>query len=365
MSLGQESGSDRSASDLSSLAELDTSVVKDLYRLALEKANLGIWIVDLASDRVVFDERSAEIAGLSPHEAISLAEARSYMHPDDRKRAEGRYGQILSPEHAGPYDTMMRIIRPDGTVRWVNVRGQMHRRNGQSPQVVGVIADVTERQQLEQELREVRRELLSVQEEERQRIAQELHDTLGGQLAGLALVLSEHIDRKKEGHDLPLGPLKELETAVKNSSRQLRAISRGLHPGKLDDRTLAEALGERVDQTRDQFAGACTYKADSHLPTLSATVATHLYHIGQEALINAVRHAGASAIRVTLESSGDAVVLSVEDDGDGFDAGQASGQGIGLRSMDYRARLIGADLEITSGSAGGTLVRCRYPVSNG
>jgi PAS domain S-box-containing protein len=200
--------------------------------------------------------------------------------------------------------------------------------------------------------------LLTIAEQIQRRFAQDLHDDLGQELTGLALRM-ETLAEFLESSATPAGDLaRTLTPIVERIRRKTRALSHGLLPAELEEGRLAEGLAKLVAGTTGNSPIRCMFTCVHPDIVLDSRIALHLYRIAQEAITNAVRHSGARQIEVTLEDHNRQIALSVHDDGQGMpDAARPSG-GMGLRTMRYRAGLIGARLEVGPGSNGGTQVVC-------
>jgi PAS domain S-box-containing protein len=197
--------------------------------------------------------------------------------------------------------------------------------------------------------------LISVQDEERHRIARDLHDNVGQQVTGLRLKLS----RIESAADESLRPrLQELEQLIEQLDRQLDFIARELRPAVLDLGAVT-ALGQFVREWSQTFGIAADFHApESGMEEISDAVATHFYRVAQEALNNVYKHAGATRVSVILERTSRELRMIVEDNGGGFDADstRAAHAGMGLLGMRERARLVGGSLEIESSPGAGTTI---------
>lgn len=222
------------------------------------------------------------------------------------------------------------------------------------------------RLQAEKAQSELRREILHrsirAQEEERRRIARELHDETAQALTGLSLGLGR-IEAATD-FEAARSEARRLGGEVVEAMRELRRIAMRLRPSTLDDLGLTAALEQLVE---DSPAGETIRVAFRH-PTferrLDPALETTIYRVVQEALTNAARHAGASAIEVELAEADGQVIASVSDDGHGFDVGAAPAGGLGLGGMRERAELIGGELTIDSALGRGTEVVLRVPVDS-
>jgi signal transduction histidine kinase len=225
----------------------------------------------------------------------------------------------------------------------------------------GIVRDISERRRLE-------KEILNVSEEERRRIGQDLHDGLGQMLTGIGL-LSQDLARQLEEEDHPRADdMKEITEHIKEADQYARDLSHGLIPVDVEGHqpsALPEALRRLASNAERLFNVECSFRAVDAAAPLENAVATHLYRITQEAVNNAVRHGDADHIRIVLAVGDDQVRLRVRDDGTGFEAVDPSDAGMGLRIMNYRARIIGGTLDVSSTPGEGTAVTCTLPRPDG
>ena len=216
----------------------------------------------------------------------------------------------------------------------------------------GVILDMSEQQQLQ-------REILEIPVSEQRRIGQELHDGLGQQLTGLGLLATSLLNKaSKPEHELATKLAQGLQEAIS----QVRALSRGLMPVDIDAEGFTNALENLVAEIRSHSSIAVSLTLGERIRVADNTTAMHLYRIAQEALNNAVKHAKASKIEVSLSVEGKRGRLSIRDNGCGFDGSPQRSLGLGLRIMRHRCALIDAEFEIDSKYAEGTEVRCYFMV---
>ncbi|MDQ3849074.1 MAG: histidine kinase [Actinomycetota bacterium] len=211
---------------------------------------------------------------------------------------------------------------------------------------------------LESERRDSARRALSAQEGERRRIARELHDEVGQVLTAVLLQLGRL--RRRTGREEERRQVEEVREAVRASLEEVRGIARRLRPEALDDLGLSSALAGLTNEVAGRAGVRVERTIAGDLPPLAPEEELVVYRVAQEALTNAVRHAGARRASVTLRARDGLVELAVHDDGRGFDA-EATIGGTGLRGMRERAVLIGAALDVTSRPGGGTDVRLRLP----
>ncbi len=212
--------------------------------------------------------------------------------------------------------------------------------------------------------------LVSSQEDERRRIARDLHDQLGQRLTALRLKIASLKDAASE--DEILKPkIDRLQEIALRLDTEVSYLAWELRPSALDDLGFAVAVGVFVKEWSRQFEIPADFQA-ARIPKrrLSGEIETHLYRITQEALNNIAKHAAAKQVSVVLEKRDDRIILIIEDDGKGFDpsklkAIERSGRGLGLLGMRERATLIGGDLEIESAAGRGTTIFVRVPLAEG
>ncbi len=218
----------------------------------------------------------------------------------------------------------------------------------------GIVRDITERRRLE-------KEILHVTEQERRRIGQDLHDGLGQMLTGIGL-LSQNLTQRLEKRGLPEAEdAAEVTELVKEADQYARDLARGLTPADLEASGLVAALQRLVANAERLFDIECAFEEVGSALIYNNTAATHMYRIAQEAVSNAVRHGKASRIKISLASGPEQVRLRVQDNGVGFSETGDDGNGMGVRIMNYRARIIGGTLEIGHNLDDGTVVTCTLP----
>ncbi|HWA25836.1 MAG TPA: response regulator [Lacunisphaera sp.] len=209
--------------------------------------------------------------------------------------------------------------------------------------------------------RNLERWLLTISDEEQQRIGADLHDGLGQQLTGLSCLAAALRDRLAKAHPSE-APQAELIARLANEAvAQSRALARGLCPVQLENAGLLVALQELAAQSQTLHGVQCRFEVKGTPPTCDHLTSLHLYRITQEAIHNAVRHGQARHIRIVLFSRRHQHRLTINDDGKGFDASaRGRAPGSGLRLMGYRANIIGGVLSLESRPGGGTRVSCHF-----
>jgi|WetSurMetagenome_2_1015567.scaffolds.fasta_scaffold00358_5 PAS domain S-box-containing protein len=254
----------------------------------------------------------------------------------------------------------------EGKGKWVNLRAIPQPLEGGGMLWDGVLLDITESKQKEAEIRNSR-ELLrqlsahrdSVKEDERKRIAREIHDELGQSLTALKI----DVDWLEEriSHEGRVGErLQSMSRILLETVESVRRIARNLRPGMLDDLGLAAAIEWLVDQFMERSDIDCRLVMNREEFEVDESLAICIYRILQEALTNIARHSGADSVRVTLNESEDIICLEVHDNGSGFDTDSRM-HSFGLLGIKERAEMLGGKVEISSAQGSGTSVRVTLP----
>ncbi|CAL9636542.1 HAMP domain-containing sensor histidine kinase [Streptomyces sp. enrichment culture] len=225
---------------------------------------------------------------------------------------------------------------------------------GEVPELIRTFNAMLDR--LENERATSTARVLTAQEAERRRIAQELHDEVGQSMTAILLVLGRAADDAEE----PLrGELHQAQEITRESLDEVRRLVRRLRPGVLDDLGLISALSSLTHDFATHTGMRVLRRFDPELPALDPETELVLYRVAQESLTNTARHADAARVEVSLAPAGGAVTLTIADDGRGI---EAACEGAGIRGMRERALLIGAALDITSAPGAGTRIRLTAPV---
>jgi PAS domain S-box-containing protein len=223
------------------------------------------------------------------------------------------------------------------------------------PLFVCVVHDVSERRRLEAAV-------LDAVGQEQRRFASDLHDGLGQELTGLAFLLSALATEARNQGSAQASELERAYDVANRAMQSSQAIARGLSPIGAAEGGLIRALGDLVARLQGPSGPALEFSVAQGAPLhLVPAAADHLYRIAQEALSNALKHSQAAAIKVTLDIEADHVRLEIRDDGRGVRSPDANPAGLGLRTMQYRASMIGARCGISSIKPHGTRVSCECP----
>jgi len=224
--------------------------------------------------------------------------------------------------------------------------------------------DITHRKQMEEALLEMSHRLMEAQEQERNRIARELHDDIGQRLAMLAIELDQLHLEPPESPEL-LDRMGDLQKQASEIAMDIQAVSRELHSTRLDNLGPFAAMRELCYDVGKQLKVKIDFKSHDLPGSVPPDISLCLFRVLQEALHNSVKHSGAQQVDVGLWGTSDEIHLSVTDRGVGFDTQAAKrGRGLGLVSMEERLKLVKGTLFIESQLNRGTTVHARVPVSS-
>jgi PAS domain S-box-containing protein len=327
-----------------------------------KKVQLQAAIIERLSEGVMLLQRDGTILFANP--------AFEKLFGYERGELNGWNAQLLSFRSSANFEGLMRAVfegTTDNRTSIIDLEGR--RRDGtmcpiqgffssmmlgQTRCVVAVANDISERKLLE-------REIMQVATRVQQRIGGDLHDGLGQQLAGIAMMLQALGQRvTQEGKSSLSGELEDVVKLVNEAIHSTRSLARGLSPVRPSREGLLEGFEELVNQIQERYR--IRVQPDLRLPeglALDENTATNIYRIAQEGVLNAARHADADQILLRLSVVGSDVELLIIDDGEGFDPLQVIRGGMGLRIMRFRAQLIGGYVSVESRPGAGTTLRCR------
>jgi PAS domain S-box-containing protein len=247
-------------------------------------------------------------------------------------------------------------IARDGTRRSISWSGtSLGGRKGTSVYVIATGIDITERKQLE-------RAILEISEREQRRIGQDLHDGLGQHLTGIAFMTKVQEQKLKEKRLPDAADASKIVKLVNQAINKTRELARGLSPVVSESHGLMSALQQLATEVEDVFGVSCQLRCESPVLIDDVSLATHLYHISQEAVSNAIKHGKAGRITIMLAASDGRGTLTIQDDGSGCKKIPATSKGMGHHIMGHRSKMIGGALDIQPRLPYGTVVTCTFPV---
>ncbi len=322
-------------------------------------------IVETSSDAIVsakldltitsWNRAAEQIYGYSRGEI--LGRPLSLLHPPERRR---EFQRVLADVRRGTAVEAFETVRlhKDGTRLELSITNSPIR--DAKGRVIGfshIARDISLRKRLEEEL-------VRLSEQERQRLAEDLHDGLGQQLAGVAC-LSNALKKSLAGQASPgAAAAGRISNMLDVAVAQTRNLAHGLYPVVPEPAGLMSALENLAANTADLFKVSCQFECRQPVLIADNDAATHLYRIAQEAVTNAVKHGRAGRIKIALSSNPERIVLGVSNNGVGFSRNGPARDGLGLRIMDYRAERIGGALVFRKRRRGQTEVVCTVPAAS-
>ena len=336
---------------------------EERLRLAAHAGKMFAYEWDAATDVIVRSEESTNILGLDPSVRLTGEQALERIHPDDREKVVAAMA-ALTPEKPS-LKVSYRILRPDDTQIWVERNSLAHfDEQGRIVRIVGMVADITERKRAEAALFNARLKLIEAQEQERTRIARELHDDIGQRLALLTIELNQlHMN----ANSLPADVRDSLEQLGKQSSEiasDTQSLSHELHSARLEYLGIAAAMKGFCREFSEKQHVEIDFKSHDVPGSLPPDISLCLFRVLQEALHNSAKHSGANSFVVRLWGAPNEICLSVRDSGAGFDSEAVKeSHGIGLISMEERLTLVNGTLYIDSHPNIGTTIYARVPLN--
>jgi PAS domain S-box-containing protein len=328
------------------------AAAKERYENLFESANDMVFTSDLAGNITSLNRAGEELLRRRRDEIVG-GKLFQFIAEEQRDAAQRWFGQIVQ-----------RADVPMPPAEWDFTDGLGHRikleisariveNQGKAVEVEGIARDITERKRLE-------REILEISNREQQRIGHDLHDGVCQQLAGIAYRVDILADQLQEKKVPEASEAERIGGLVNDAITQTRGVARGLFPVHLEESGLVLALEDLAANATNLFKIKCDFAGNGPAPALENGVAAHLYYIAQEAVLNAVKHGKAAHVTLSLKHAGSHYELSIQDNGSGFEPGNGNSKGMGVRIMQYRARTIGATLDLKSAPGDGTRITCVF-----
>jgi PAS domain S-box-containing protein len=322
---------------------------EERFRLLVDGvADYAIMMLDSKGFVVSWNPGASRIFGFAQDEAIGL-NASAFYTPDDATRGRPA-ADLLVAASAGRREAEGWRVRKDSSRFWANVITSCLRDDD------GTLRGFSQITRDVSELRALEKEVLEISEREQMRIGHDLHDGLGQELTGIALLTQNLRQRLAKNHAAEESQAARIATLINRALEQARKLARGFSPVELGPQGLETALRDLAAKVQSSMRCACSLKCAGNLHLADDATALHLFRIAQEAVNNSVRHSQATHIRIELDTIDGATTLAVHDDGIGMPASNSRGKGMGISVMHYRARMIGGSLEVKTSDAGTSII---------
>ncbi len=339
------------------------------YHTLAEVSPVGIFHTDAAGLTTYVNPRWCRISGLSYEEAMGNGWFKA-VHEEDKMRLKEGWEKATQQKDVSFSE--YRFVRTDGTNAWV-IGQAIPERDADDRVVgyVGTITDITERKKAEEaiqqtsgQLRLLTAHLLNIREEERRRIGREIHDELGQQLTAIKMDVA-WIDKKITPENEAIKTkLKNVIALLNGGNQSIRRILNELRPVILDEYGLHEALKWQAEQFTKNTGIPVEFKAGETQIKVMEDIATCVFRVYQEALTNITRYARAGKVLTSLNIENNNVILSVEDDGAGFDTESVKNRkSFGILGMKERVHSLDGSLELFSTPGKGTKLKISLPLT--
>jgi PAS domain S-box-containing protein len=330
------------------------------HRLA-DTVPVPIWIVSLDGllmyGNQAWEEATTSPAGRVPDAAVWMEAG----HPDDRITATSDFRAAVSRHER--FETELRLRRADGSYRWWSVVGVPRlAADGNVESYVGMCVDVTATRHVQQSLHELAAKLVTAQEAERSRIARELHDDLGQQVALLSSKLELVAHARELSRNRMLVSLADARNSLQHLATSIHNLSHELHPAKVRLLGLGPTLEMLCRNVSIESGVYINFDGQNIPPDVTENSALCIFRVTQEALQNAVKHSASRNIDVRVIGTSAQLTLQVVDDGAGFDPLASRAAGLGLLTMRERVELVGGRLRIETSHGRGTMIEATVPM---
>lgn len=346
------------AFDISDLKHTEEELQQERNVASAILDTVGALVTVLDSEgRIVRFNRACEVTT-----GYSLGEVRGkriwdfFLLPEEVERARKIFAQLGSDLTLQDYRSHW--VTRQGTHRLIAWSSTVLPGSDDTPNyIIATGIDITEREQLE-------RALLNISAREQRRIGQDLHDGLGQHLTGIAFMAKVHEEKLAQKQVADAADAAKIVRLVNEAIHKTRELARGLLPVVSDEQGLMSALQLWAGEVEDLFGISCRFECAQAVLIDDVAMATHLYHVAQEAVNNAIKHGHPDNVVIRLTAADGCGKLLITDDGEGFQEGCSNTQGMGLHIMSYRAGMIGGRLEVRPAPARGTTVTCVFPMKS-
>jgi PAS domain S-box-containing protein len=329
----------------------------------LDSTKVVAWEAEVDQQRFIYvSEQAVKMLGYPTSDWCEPYFLASHIHPEDRSRVLGVY--LKQTRVADHFDLTFRMLGADGRIAWVQNLVSVMPGNDTAGRMHGFMIDISDRKRAEESLRVLGSRLIAAQEEERKRIARELHDDLNQRMAMVSIELDQ-LGQSLENPSIQFDRLRKLQLQTQEISSDIHRLSYRLHPSKLDHLGLGAAVKSLCDElSQGQGEEMKVHFHQTGLPAdLPKDVTLCVFRIAQEALRNCAKHSGAEYVRIELIKSEHALRLSISDNGCGFDTrSDVMEKGLGFISMRERLRLVSGEITIHSQPRRGTRIDVFVPL---
>jgi signal transduction histidine kinase len=324
------------------------------------------WEIDLTTQEVKYSDKAVAPLNLNFFPK-NLEEVIASVHPEDREQLLQELNRALS--ETGTFIFQYRAIDSAKKTNWFESHGVTVRDAHDNPaRFIGITQNITERKQMEEIRHTWAERLEAAREEERRRLSLQLHDDIVQQLA-VASIKLQRLEKKLvqllPEENAVFSDLVMTQELLRRNQQSLRQMAHVLHSGVLDQFGLAEAFRKftkTIDTLLKEQSINLSLDLSPNFPRLEPIVENGIYRTVQEAVINALKHAHAELISLSLGIKDDLALVIIEDDGCGFDTKKTEHAGIGFASMYDRAEIIGAKLNVISRTGKGTTITLELPL---
>jgi len=330
------------------------ATLKERYLDLFENANDMVFTHDVAAHITSINKTGERVLQRSRDDILSR-NLLDLMAEDQRVTARQWLDQVVTGAEVPTAE--WDFINAAGQSVKMEISSRLIEQNGRIVEVESIARDITERRRLE-------REILEISNREQRRIGHDLHDGVCQQLAAITYLVDILGDRLEEKQAPESAEAQRIGNMINETNAEARSVARGLFPVRLEEHGLVRALEELAAAASNRYRVTCRFVCQATLIKVDSEVELHLYYIVQEALLNAVNHGKATSVIVTLAPDGDRLKLTVQDNGMGFEISGKSRSGMGIRIMRYRAKVIGATLELQSQIHQGAQVTCVFNPSS-
>jgi len=337
---------------------------EERFRVMADTTPSLIWMCDREGTITYLNERRITFTGSDPGAGYDNAWT-AYVHPDDLKNVEDALAWALKSKQ--PLSKEYRLRRHDGVYRWMfDVASPRVNGDGSFAGLIGSAIDITDQKLAKEALQTVGGRLLEAQDEERKRIARELHDDISQKLALLSMELAQAQSSANGSVEATKEHLNDIRQHCSDVAKDIQSLSHRLHYSKLDYLGLVGSLKGFCREFGKQYDVSVDFK-DEHVPRqLPRNISLCLFRVTQEALHNAVKYSGTQEYTVRLSATEDELQLVVSDAGAGFDVAEVmKNQGLGLVSMQERVHLVQGRFNAESRPGEGTKIVVSVPVIAG